>query len=115
MEAKATLGTLRVTPQKTRLVADLIRGRNIVQAEDILTFTNWRSAKPMLKLLLSAKANAVNNHDMFEENLFVSAVEVGDGPTLKRFLPRARGRADLLRKRTCNVTITLGEREERRG
>ena len=115
MEAKATLGTLRVTPQKTRLVADLIRGRNIVQAEDILTFANWRSAKPMLKLLRSAKANAVNNHDMFEENLFVSGVEVGDGPTLKRFLPRARGRADLLRKRTCNVTITLGEREARRG
>tara|TARA_Y100001960_G_C14569587_1_gene775106 strand:+ start:187 stop:396 length:210 start_codon:yes stop_codon:yes gene_type:complete len=69
----------------------------------------------MLKLLRSAKANAVNNHDMFEENLFVAGVEVGDGPTLKRFLPRARGRADLLRKRTCNVTITLGEREERRG
>jgi large subunit ribosomal protein L22 len=115
VEAKAKLRSLRVTPQKTRLVADLIRGKNVGQAEDILTFTNWRSARPILKLLRSAKSNAVNNHDMFEESLFVSGIEVGDGPTMKRFLPRARGRADLLRKRTCNITIILGEREEHRG
>ena len=99
MEAKATLRMLRVTPQKTRLVADLIRGKDVSAAEDILTYTNRRSAQPMLKLLRSAKANAVNNHDMFEESLFVSGIEVGEGPTLKRYLPRARGRADLLRKR----------------
>jgi large subunit ribosomal protein L22 len=112
VEARATLRTLRVTPQKTRLVADLIRGKEVGVAENILTYTSRRSARPLLKLLRSAKANAVNNHDMFEESLFVSRVEVGDGPTLKRYLPRARGRADLLRKRTCHITIAL---EERRG
>ena len=109
-QARAYLRDLRVTPQKTRLVADLIRGKDVDQAENILRFTDKRSAKPMLKLLQSAKANAVNNHDMFEDALFVKAIEVGEGPTLKRYLPRARGRADLMRKRTCNVAITLEER-----
>lgn len=112
MEAKAHLTMLRSTPQKTRLVADLIRGKDVRQAEDILLFTNRRAAKPILKLLKSAKANAVNNHDMFEDELFVSQIMVNEGPTLKRYLPRARGRADLLRKRTSHITIVL---EEKRG
>lgn len=101
---------LRITPQKTRLVAGLIRGKPVVQAEDILRFTNKRSAKPMLKLLQSARANAVNNHDMFDDGLFVKEIQVNDGPTLKRFLPRARGRADVMLKRTCHITIILEER-----
>lgn len=112
MEAKARLRMLRSTPQKTRLVADLIRGKGVGEAEQILTFTPRRAAKPILKLLESAKANAVNNHDMFEESLVVSKILVDDGPTLKRYLPRARGRADLLRKRTSHVTIVLEERLE---
>lgn len=112
MEARASLRMLRVTPQKTRLVADLIRGKNVDEAEDILRYTNKRSAQPMLKLLKSARANAVNNHDMFEDSLYVSKIVVDEGPTLKRWLPRARGRADRLLKRTCNITIEL---EERRG
>lgn len=110
MEAKAKLTMLRSTPQKTRLVADLIRGKRLKQAEDILSFTPRRAAKPILKLLQSAKANAINNHDMFEDSLVVSKIMVDEGPTLKRFLPRARGRADLLRKRTSHVTIILEER-----
>ncbi len=109
-QAKASLRMLRVTPRKTRLVADLIRGKDVSKAEDILRFTDKRSAKPMLKVLQSAKANAVNNHDMFEDSLFVKAIEVSEGPTLKRFLARARGRADLMRKRTCSISITLEER-----
>jgi len=112
MPASAKLRMLRSTPRKTRLVADLIRGKGVAEAESILKFTDRRVATPLLKLLLSAKANAVNNHDMFEDALFVQEVQVGDGPTLKRFLPRARGRADLLRKRTSHIEITL---EERRG
>jgi len=103
---------LRSTPRKTRLVADLIRGKGVAEAEAILKFTDRRAAAPLLKLLRSAKANAVNNHDLFEDALVVESVQVGDGPTLKRYLPRARGRADLLRKRTSHITITL---EERRG
>jgi len=110
MQAKAKLTMLRSTAQKTRLVVDLVRGKDVTDAENILTFTNRRAAEPVLKLLRSAKANAVNNHDMFEENLFVSQIMVNEGPTMKRFLPRARGRADLLRKRTCHVEIVLEER-----
>jgi len=112
MAATARLRMLRSTPRKTRLVADLIRGKNVSEAESILKFTDRRAAAPLLKLLASAKANAVNNHDMFEDALFVHTIQVGAGPTLKRFLPRARGRADLLRKRTSHIEITL---EERRG
>jgi large subunit ribosomal protein L22 len=109
-QAKATLTMLRSTPRKTRLVADLIRGMDVTRAEDVLKFTNKRSATPVLKLLQSAKANAVNNHDMFEDTLFVKTIVVNEGPTLKRMLPRARGRADTLLKRTCHITITLEER-----
>lgn len=112
MEATASLKMLRSTPRKTRLVADLIRGKEVLEAENILRYTDKRAAKPILKLLQSAKANAVNNHDMFEDSLIVSKIMVDDGPTLKRILHRARGRADLMRKRTCHITITL---EERRG
>lgn len=111
MPASAKLTMLRSTPRKTRLVADLIRGKRVEDAENILRFTPKRSAHPMLKLLQSAKANAVNNHDMFEDSLVVSKIMVDEGPTLKRYLPRARGRADLLRKRTCHITIVLEERD----
>ena len=110
MQARAKLTMLRSTAQKTRLVVDLVRGKDVAEAENILAFTNRRAAEPVLKLLRSAKANAVNNHDMFEENLVVSQIFVNEGPTMKRFLPRARGRADLLRKRTCHVEIVLEER-----
>lgn len=112
MPASAKLRMLRSTPRKTLLVAALIRGKGVAEAESILKFTDRRVATPLLKLLQSAKANAVNNHDMFEDALVVADVQVGAGPTLKRYLPRARGRADLLRKRTSNIEITL---EERRG
>lgn len=110
MEAKAHLTMLRVTPQKTRLVANLIRGKNVGEAESILRFTPRGATVPMLKLLRSAKANAVNNHDMFEDSLVVSKIMVNEGPVLKRYLPRARGRADMLRKRTSHITIVLEEK-----
>ena len=70
----------------------------MTEAESILRFTPRSSAAPMLKLLRSAKANAVNNHDMFEDSLVVSKIMVDEGPVIKRYLPRARGRADLMRK-----------------
>lgn len=110
MKARAKLTMLRVAPRKSRLVADLIRGKKVTDAESILNFTNRRASKPILKLLQSAKANAINNHDMFEDNLVVSEILVDEGPVLKRFLPRARGRADLMRKRTSHINITLEER-----
>lgn len=110
MEAKAHLTMLRVSPRKARLVADLIRGKDVAQAESILQFTPKGSARPILKLLRSAKANAVNNHDMFEDSLYVSNIQINEGPVFKRLLPRARGRADIMRKRTSHVTIVLEER-----
>ena len=110
MQAKAALRMHRATPRKARLVVDQIRGKDVGDAESILRFTDKRVAGPVLKLLASAKANAVNNHDMFEDALFVKEIQVGPGPTLKRYLPRARGRADMLRKRTSHITITLEER-----
>jgi large subunit ribosomal protein L22 len=111
MPATAKLSMFRSTPRKTRLVADLIRGKNVADAEAILKFTDRRTSKPILKLLQSAKANAVNNHDMFEDTLFVSKIMVNEGPRIKRYLPRARGRADMLMKRTCHIEVTLDERE----
>lgn len=111
MPASAKLSMFRSTPRKTRLVADLIRGKGISEAEAILKFTDRRMAKPLLKLLQSAKANAVNNHDMFEDTLFISKIMVNEGPRIKRYLPRAKGRADQLLKRTCHIELTLDERE----
>jgi large subunit ribosomal protein L22 len=111
MPATAKLSMFRSTPRKTRLVADLIRGKNVADAEAILKFTDRRTSKPILKLLQSAKANAVNNHDMFEDTLFVSKIMVNEGPRIKRYLPRAKGRADMLIKRTCHIEVTLDERE----
>jgi large subunit ribosomal protein L22 len=111
MPATAKLSMFRSTPRKTRLVADLIRGKNVAEAEAILKFTDRRTSKPILKLLQSAKANAVNNHEMFEDTLFVSKIMVNEGPRIKRYLPRARGRADMLMKRTCHIEVTLDERE----
>jgi large subunit ribosomal protein L22 len=111
MPASAKLSMFRSTPRKTRLVADLIRGKNVAEAEAILKFTDRRTSKPILKLLQSAKANAVNNHEMFEDTLFVSKIMVNEGPRIKRYLPRARGRADMLMKRTCHIEVTLDERE----
>jgi large subunit ribosomal protein L22 len=111
MPASAKLSMFRSTPRKTRLVADLIRGKGVTEAEAILKFTDRRMAKPLLKLLQSAKANAVNNHEMFEDTLFISKILVNEGPRIKRYLPRAKGRADELLKRTCHIELTLDERE----
>lgn len=110
MSATAKLTMIRSTPRKARLVADLIRGKNVVEAESILKYTPNRITGPMLKLLQSAKANAVNNHDMFEDTLYVSKIMVNEGQRLKRYLPRAKGRADELIKRTSHIEITLEER-----
>ncbi|HHO55579.1 MAG TPA: 50S ribosomal protein L22 [Trueperaceae bacterium] len=110
MKATAKLTMLRVAPRKARLVADLIRGKDVSEAESLLKFTNRRSSKPILKLLQSAKANAVNNHDMFEDSLYISEIRVDEGATIKRFLPRARGSADVMRKRTSHINIILEER-----
>lgn len=92
-----------------RLVADLLRGLTVSEAEAELTLQPRRPAKPLLKLLRSAVANAKNNQKMNPEHLVIDAIRVDNGPMLKRFLPRARGSASEIQKKMSNVTIVLRE------
>ena len=109
-QAVAHAKYLRITPRKMRLVVDAIRGKNIKDAEDLLRFIPRGAAVPIAKVLKSAKANATNNYDMLEDQLFVASAYVNEGPTLKRILPRARGRGDYMMKRTSHLTIILEEK-----
>ena len=110
MQAKAIAKYIRMTPRKVRLVIDVIRGKNVKDAEDLLRFIPRMASIPIDKVLKSAKANAVNNHDMIEDRLFVAQAFVDAGPTLKRLMPRARGTANSVKKRTSHITIILEER-----
>ncbi len=111
MEVKAHLRYLRMAPRKVRLVADLIRGKDVQKAKNILTFCKKRAAKPLLKLLNSAIANAKNNFNLKEDNLFISKILVNEGPRLKRIFPRARGRRDIIQKKMSHITIVLEEKK----
>jgi ribosomal protein L22 len=97
--------------RKARLVCDHIRGKDVAEARAILAFTPRAAAKPWLKLLESAIANAEHNHELVGEDLRVAAVHADEGPTLKRYRPRAMGRATRIRKRTSHLTITLTPKE----
>lgn len=110
MEVKAYLRYLRMSPRKVRLVADLIRGKEVKEAENILNFTKKRAALPLLKLLKSAIANAKHNFNLSEKNLYISKILVNEGPRLKRVFPRARGRADIRQKKMSHITIVLNEK-----
>jgi large subunit ribosomal protein L22 len=102
---------VRTSARKARLVCDHIRGKDVVEARAILAFTPRAAAKPWLKLLESAVANAEHNHELVGEELRVAAVFADEGPTLKRYRPRAMGRATRIRKRTSHLTITLTPKE----
>lgn len=112
MPVVAKLRYLRIAPRKVRLVADLIRSKSVRQAETILRFQVKRAASPLLKLLRSAIANAKNNFKMKEQNLYVSKITVDEGPKLKRWRPRARGRAYPIHKKTSHITLILEELQE---
>lgn len=104
---RAQLRYARFSAFKAREVLDLIRNRPVGEARDILAFTERGSAAPIMKLLDSAVANAGNNDGISPDELYVSACFADEGPTLRRFRPRARGRASRIRKRTCHVTIIV--------
>ncbi len=110
MSVRAKLGYLRIAPRKVRLVVDLIRGKDVIDAQRQLEILPRMSSQPVLKLLRSAIANAVTSHKSSESNLYVSTVFVNEGMTIKRFRPRAFGRAAPIRRRTCSVVIELDER-----
>ena len=99
---------VRTSARKARMVCDQIRGKDVAEAQAILAFTPRAVAKPWAKLLTSAIANAEHNHELVSEDLRILAVYADEGPTIKRFRPRAMGRATSIRKRTSHLTIALG-------
>lgn len=109
-KAKAVARYVRIAPRKVRLVVDLIRGKEVGEAIAILRHTPKSSSPVLEKLLNSAVANAENNHQMNVNNLVISEAYVDEGPILKRFRPRAQGRASRINKRTSHITIVLTEK-----
>lgn len=109
MEVKAHLNRLRISPRKIRLVADLVRKTNVDEAREQLEFLNKKPTDLILKLINSAVANAKNNFDLNEDNLYISEIFVNGGQTMKRWRPRAMGRAARINKRTSCVTVVLSE------
>ena len=103
---------VRISPRKARLVTDHIRGRSVPEARTVLAFTTRAAAREIEKVLRAAVANAEANHNLFGDDLRVSAAYVDEGPTIKRWRPRARGRAAQIRKRTCHITIKLAPAPE---
>lgn len=112
MEARAVLRYVRVAPRKTRLVIDLIRGKNVQESIAILTHLPRSAAKVVKKLLHSAVANA-EQKNMNVDELKVATAYVNQGPTLKRFRARAMGRGNVIRKRTSHITLVLSEEEKK--
>ncbi|QKG85592.1 50S ribosomal protein L22 [Kroppenstedtia pulmonis] len=109
-QAKAVARYVRIAPRKARLVIDLIRGKSVGEALAILKFTP-RAASPIIeKVLKSAVANAEHNYNLNSENLIVSKALVDEGPTMKRFRPRAQGRASRINKRTSHITLVVSEK-----
>lgn len=110
MEAKASLKYARVGCQKARLVANLVRGKDVSEAVKTLTYLNKKSATMIKKLIESAVANADYKKTMDIDKLYVKSIQVDGGPALKRFMPRAQGRAFGIRKKTSHINVVLEER-----
>ena len=109
--ASATLKYARISSRKVKIVADLIRGKNVDEALAIVKFTPKAASEVVEKLLKSAMANAENNHGMKSNNLYVAEIYANQGPTLRRIRPAAKGSAVRIRKRTSHITIVLKERD----
>lgn len=108
-EVRAEARFVRCSARKARLVVEHIRGRSVPEARTVLAFTQRAAAREVEKVLRSAVANAEANHGLIGDDLIVSAAYVDEGPTLKRFRARARGRAARIRKRSCHITVKLVE------
>ena len=109
MEVKAKAKFIRMSPTKIRLVANLIKKLPAMKALDQLAFSGKRAAGPVVKLIKSALANAEHNFELAKDNLFIKEITVNQGPTLKRWLPRAHGRATPIRKQLSHVNLVLAE------
>ncbi|MBZ5751430.1 MULTISPECIES: 50S ribosomal protein L22 [Metabacillus] len=111
-QSKAVARTVRIAPRKVRLVLDLIRGKQVGEAVAILNHTPKAASPVVEKVLKSAVANAEHNYEMDINSLVVTEAYANEGPTLKRFRPRAQGRASAINKRTSHITIILSEKKE---
>ena len=112
-EVRAVAKWVRLSPQKARVVLKHIRGRSVPEARTVLAFTPRHAAREIERVLRSAIANAEENHGLVGDELVVSAAFADEGPVLKRFKPRARGRVGRIRKPTCHITVVLSELERR--
>lgn len=112
MKSKAVAKYVRISPRKVRLIMDQIRGKKVEEAFNMLTFAPQKGALLVKKLLDSAVANAEQNSDVDVDNLYIKRIFADEGPTLKRFRPRAMGRANRIRKRTSHLTLILDESGE---
>ena len=110
MEAIAKHRFARISPQKARLVADQLRGKPVAQALEILNFSNKKAADLIKKVLESAIANAEHNEGADIDDLNVAKIFVDEGPTMKRIMPRAKGRADRISKRSSHITVVVADR-----
>jgi len=108
MNAKAILRSSRISPQKARLVADQVRGLPVSRALDLLKFSDKKAAHIIYKVLCSATANAENNNGADVDELKVATIMVDEGPILKRFMARAKGRGTRISKRTSHITVVVG-------
>jgi len=114
LETRARARYVRISPRKARAVVDLIRGKSVDEARQILEFSPRAAARVVAKVLASAVANAENNNGLKAEGLYIAKAFVDEGPTLKRFRPRAMGRATRINKRTSHITIVLDESETKK-
>ena len=110
--ASATARYVRVTPMKARRVIDLVRGKSVSEALAILKYAPQAAAKPVAKVVASAAANAENNFGLNPSTLVVSEAYANEGPTMRRFQPRAQGRAFMIRKRTSHITVVVESQKE---
>lgn len=111
MEWQSTLKHTRISPRKARLVADMIRGMGVGEALGLLQFTPKKAAHIIRKVVQSAVANATQSHGVDEDKLFISSITVDDGPIMKRWRPRAMGRATRIRKRTSHIRVGVEEEQ----
>jgi len=112
MKVRAQAKYVRQSPYKVRRVLDLVRGLPVQEAEDVLRLTQRGATEPVTKVLKSAVANAEHNHAIDADDLVVAEAYADEGPTLKRYRPRARGRATRIRKRTSHITIVVSDMNE---
>ena len=111
MEAKAVAKYVRMSPSKLKPVTDLVRGKDLNEALTILKFTPGKGSELVEKVVMSAAANAENNHDMDPDNLYIAEIYTNQGPTMKRYRAGAQGRASMILKRSSHIGVTLREKE----